>query len=238
MIGRLKAQIERNQRAEAHAARYDSGKRDVKVRTLQRFLHDLRGQDVLDAGCGTGDVASMCSGQGARVAALGVYEPMLRKARDRYDNAFAAIQGSVEALPFKPSQLRLGPVHRRDRAPRRPERLSERSSAGAAPRWPFDDRIRQHAAFLGPREVAKTSRPKETTSRRAPTQLPAAFPSRDSETDGPKRRIAAHQVRYLSGRCLRPVDWKSSRRWGAALCAGSSGVTPSTSSPSKPSSSV
>ena len=88
MIGRLKTEIERNQRAEAHAARYDSGQRDVKVRTLRRFLHDLGGQDVLDAGCGTGDVASMCSSQGARVAALDVYEPMLRKARDRYDNAF------------------------------------------------------------------------------------------------------------------------------------------------------
>jgi ubiquinone/menaquinone biosynthesis C-methylase UbiE len=107
MIGRLEAQIERNQRAEAHAARYDSGRRDVKVHTLRRFLHDLRGQDVLDAGCGTGDVASMCSSQGARVAALDVYEPMLRKARDRYDNGFAAIQGSVEALPFKPSSFDL-----------------------------------------------------------------------------------------------------------------------------------
>ena len=107
MIGRLKTEIERNQRAEAHAARYDSGQRDVKVRTLRRFLHHPRGQDVLDAGCGTGDVASMCSSQGARVAALDVYEPMLRKARDRYDSAFLAIQGSVETLPFKPSSFDL-----------------------------------------------------------------------------------------------------------------------------------
>jgi SAM-dependent methyltransferase len=107
MIGRLKTQIERNQRAEAHAARYDSGLRDVKVRTLRSFLHDLSDQDVLDAGCGTGDVASMCSAQGARVAGLDAYEPMLRKARDRFGDEFPAIQGSVEALPFKPSSFDL-----------------------------------------------------------------------------------------------------------------------------------
>ena len=52
-------------------------------------------------------VASMCSSQGARVAALDVYEPMLWKARDRYDSAFLAIQGSVETLPFRPSSFDL-----------------------------------------------------------------------------------------------------------------------------------
>jgi ubiquinone/menaquinone biosynthesis C-methylase UbiE len=103
MIGRLQTQVDRNQRAEIHAARYDSGQRDVKMRTLRSFLRDLSGRDVLDAGCGTGDVSSMCSALGARVAAIDAYEPMLRKARDRYDNGFSLIRGSVESLPFEPS---------------------------------------------------------------------------------------------------------------------------------------
>ncbi len=166
MIGRLKTQIERNQRVETHAARYDSGQQDVKVRTLRRFLHDLSGQDVLDAGCGTGDVASMCSSQRARVTALDLYEPMLRKAR---------------------------------------------SAAGVTLRRPFDNRLRQHAAFLGPREVAKTGGPKEAPTPRASTQLRAAFPCRDAKTNGAKRRIAAHQVRHVPRRCLSSINRKASR---------------------------
>jgi 2-polyprenyl-3-methyl-5-hydroxy-6-metoxy-1,4-benzoquinol methylase len=105
MIGRLKTQVDRNQRAESHAARYDSGQRDVKMRTLRGFLRDISGRDVLDAGCGTGDVSSMCSAQSANVAAIDMYEPMLRKARDRYDNEFSLIRGSVESLPFKQSSF-------------------------------------------------------------------------------------------------------------------------------------
>jgi ubiquinone/menaquinone biosynthesis C-methylase UbiE len=107
MIGRLKTQVDRNQRAEIHAARYDSGQRDVKVRTLRSFLRDLGGRDVLDAGCGTGDVSSMCSAENAQVAAIDVYEPMLQKARDRYDDEFSLIRGSVESLPFKQSTFDL-----------------------------------------------------------------------------------------------------------------------------------
>jgi ubiquinone/menaquinone biosynthesis C-methylase UbiE len=91
----------RDQRAETHAARYDSGQRAVKIQALLGFLRDLRGRVVLDAGCGTGDISSICSDQGARVMALDVYEPMLRKARGRYDNELQLIRGSVEALPFK-----------------------------------------------------------------------------------------------------------------------------------------
>jgi ubiquinone/menaquinone biosynthesis C-methylase UbiE len=94
-------------RADAHAARYDSGQRDVKIRTLMTFLRDVNGRVVLDAGCGTGDISSICSDQGARVTALDVYEPMLRKARNRYDDELRLIRGSVDALPFRPGTFEL-----------------------------------------------------------------------------------------------------------------------------------
>jgi ubiquinone/menaquinone biosynthesis C-methylase UbiE len=94
-------------RAEAHAARYDSGQRAVKIRTLVTFLRDISGRVVLDAGCGTGDVSAICFNQGAHVVGLDVYEPMLRKARDRYNNELRLIRGSVESLPFKESAFEL-----------------------------------------------------------------------------------------------------------------------------------
>jgi 2-polyprenyl-3-methyl-5-hydroxy-6-metoxy-1,4-benzoquinol methylase len=79
----------------------------VKIQTLLGFLHDLSGRVVLDAGCGTGDISSICSDQGAHVVALDVYEPMLRKAMDRYDNDLRLIRGSVDALPFKQGTFEL-----------------------------------------------------------------------------------------------------------------------------------
>ena len=65
--------------------------------TAEAVVRD--GDDVLDACCGTGDLAIASARIGGRVTGLDFSEPMLERAR-RKDSAIEWVQGDMLALPF------------------------------------------------------------------------------------------------------------------------------------------
>jgi ubiquinone/menaquinone biosynthesis C-methylase UbiE len=62
---------------------------------------DLRGQRVLDVGCGTGRLATALAARGARVWGLDPSEEMLRQARLVAGQGVGLRRGRAEDLPFK-----------------------------------------------------------------------------------------------------------------------------------------
>jgi len=70
---------------------------------LTSLLAPQAGEDVLDAGTGTGDVAIRAARLGATVTAIDIAEPMLAKARRRAEEFGVIVQfdlGDVEYLPY------------------------------------------------------------------------------------------------------------------------------------------
>jgi ubiquinone/menaquinone biosynthesis C-methylase UbiE len=70
---------------------------------LTALLAPRAGEDVLDAGTGTGEVAIRAARTGARVTAIDISEPMLEKARRSADELGVPVQfdlGNVEYLPY------------------------------------------------------------------------------------------------------------------------------------------
>lgn len=60
-----------------------------------------RGERVLDAGAGTGDLAHLAAQQGCEVVALDVSLEMLAVARSKREGHLALAGGDLEALPFR-----------------------------------------------------------------------------------------------------------------------------------------
>jgi SAM-dependent methyltransferase len=70
---------------------------------LTTLLAPRAGEDVLDAGTGTGEVAIRAARTGARVRAIDISEPMLEKARRRAEELGVPVEfdiGDVEYLPY------------------------------------------------------------------------------------------------------------------------------------------
>ncbi|NOX63086.1 MAG: class I SAM-dependent methyltransferase [Chloroflexi bacterium] len=86
--------------ADVYAARYDDGVHDVKVRVVRRFLRDIRGQTVLDLGCGVGNFAALVADLGAKPIACDFAEAMITRTAQRYAHRFPVVRGSAEAPPF------------------------------------------------------------------------------------------------------------------------------------------
>ena len=72
---------------------------DQRWRRLTAAAVVRRGDAVLDACCGTGDLAIACARAGGRVTGLDFSEPMLERAR-RKDPEIEWVNGDVLALPF------------------------------------------------------------------------------------------------------------------------------------------
>lgn len=77
-------------------------------RRAVRLAAARSGHRALDLACGTGDVALLLSGRGARVTGLDITYRMLQLARDRAATAPASpafLQGDMTALPFADAQF-------------------------------------------------------------------------------------------------------------------------------------
>jgi demethylmenaquinone methyltransferase/2-methoxy-6-polyprenyl-1,4-benzoquinol methylase len=72
---------------------------DRRWRRLTAHAVVSPGDSVLDACCGTGDLAIACARAGGRVTGLDFSEPMLERAR-RKEPAFEWVNGDLLALPF------------------------------------------------------------------------------------------------------------------------------------------
>ena len=71
--------------------------------TEARVLPELKGRDVLEAGCGTAYVSARLARRGARVTGIDVSEEQLATARrfqQEFGLEFPLVHGSAEALPF------------------------------------------------------------------------------------------------------------------------------------------
>ena len=89
-----------NAHADAFAARYDDGLRDVETDRLRRLLGRIENHDVLDLGCGVGYFASLYTDLGARTVACDFAESMVTRSVQRYGSKFPVIRASAEKLPF------------------------------------------------------------------------------------------------------------------------------------------
>lgn len=93
------AQNAYNQLAEAYAARIETKPHNAyyeRPATLS-LLPDVRGQRILDAGCGPGVYAELLVGMGAHVVALDANPKMVALARARLGERAQVIQASLEA---------------------------------------------------------------------------------------------------------------------------------------------
>jgi demethylmenaquinone methyltransferase / 2-methoxy-6-polyprenyl-1,4-benzoquinol methylase len=72
---------------------------DQRWRRLTAAAVVRRGDAVLDACCGTGDLAIACAAAGGRVTGIDFSEPMLERAR-RKDSRIEWVHGDMLALPF------------------------------------------------------------------------------------------------------------------------------------------
>ena len=89
------------------APRYDfitvllSGGQDRRWKTRLVALAEVRpGARALDLACGTGDIARLLAGAGARVIGLDITHSMLTRARRKMPDAAAFVTGDMAALPF------------------------------------------------------------------------------------------------------------------------------------------
>jgi demethylmenaquinone methyltransferase/2-methoxy-6-polyprenyl-1,4-benzoquinol methylase len=89
---------------------YDPMNRVMTVGLDQRWRRQAAdavvrpGDAVLDACCGTGDLALACARAGGRVTGLDFSEPMLERAR-RKDPSIDWVHGDLLALPFPPASF-------------------------------------------------------------------------------------------------------------------------------------
>ena len=68
---------------------------------LDRFIRPGPGDNILDAGCGTGVFTQDLLGAGAHVLGLELSFPMLKAGKRKLsDNRFAAVQGNMLCMPF------------------------------------------------------------------------------------------------------------------------------------------
>ncbi|OFW58654.1 MAG: methyltransferase type 11 [Actinobacteria bacterium RBG_16_64_13] len=75
--------------------------RETEGRLILEMLDPGWGEDILDAGCGTGVFTLDCLAAGARVTGLDISEPMLALATEKTAGyPFDAVQGDMLALPF------------------------------------------------------------------------------------------------------------------------------------------
>jgi SAM-dependent methyltransferase len=76
---------------------------ELEYEAVATMLPEIRGKNVLDAGCGDGTYAIGQASQGSVVTALDLSFPMLTAARQRAKSSQASVrwcQGDIEALPF------------------------------------------------------------------------------------------------------------------------------------------
>ncbi|MEZ4527164.1 MAG: class I SAM-dependent methyltransferase [Desulfobacterales bacterium] len=72
----------------------------MENRVMCRMLHPLKGQTVLDIGCGTGEGLAALSEAGLQVTGLDPSEPMLALASGKMGNRADLHRGAAEDLPF------------------------------------------------------------------------------------------------------------------------------------------
>jgi ubiquinone/menaquinone biosynthesis C-methylase UbiE len=83
-----------------HIRRYEEGIYGNRVRWITSYLKDVRGKQLLDAGCGIGYFSQAARGEGARVVSLDFSPAALRVYRKRGGADATLAVGSVEELPF------------------------------------------------------------------------------------------------------------------------------------------
>ncbi len=75
--------------------------KDTECRLILEMLSPLKGEKILDAGCGTGVFTLDYLDAGAEVVGLDISGPMLAVAEEKAaDYPFVAVQGDMLALPF------------------------------------------------------------------------------------------------------------------------------------------
>ncbi|MCB1547943.1 MAG: class I SAM-dependent methyltransferase [Hyphomicrobiaceae bacterium] len=75
----------------------------LERRLMLESMGDVRGKDILEIGCGDGELSVRLALQGGRVAAIDVSEEMLAAARRRAEGEGADVvfaQGGAEQIPF------------------------------------------------------------------------------------------------------------------------------------------
>lgn len=82
-----------------HIRRYEEGVYGNRVKWITKYLKDVRGKTLLDAGCGIGFFSETARKQGAKVISLDFSPQALRVYRKRGGADATLIVGSVEELP-------------------------------------------------------------------------------------------------------------------------------------------
>ncbi len=67
-------------------------------RPVRQLLGDVRGRRILDAGCGSGELAVECAGEGAIVTAIDVSPRMIQEVRERAERAGVDVEAIVADL--------------------------------------------------------------------------------------------------------------------------------------------
>ncbi|MBI3818221.1 MAG: class I SAM-dependent methyltransferase [Planctomycetes bacterium] len=84
-----------------HIRRYEEGVYGNRVAWISKYLKDVGGKRLLDAGCGIGFFSEVARGQGARVVSLDFSAQALRVYKKRGGGGASLLAGSVEELPFQ-----------------------------------------------------------------------------------------------------------------------------------------
>lgn len=88
-----------------HIRRYEEGVYGNRVKWITKYLKDVSGKSLLDAGCGIGFFSEVARRQGAKVVSLDFSPQALRVYRKRGGADATLMVGSVEELPFSNNQF-------------------------------------------------------------------------------------------------------------------------------------
>lgn len=83
------------------SAKYITGERSRKIRSIANYAGNVKGLKVLDAGCGPGFISRVLLEMGAEVYSLDFSPNAIRKAKENHHDKLTLIRGDVSNLPFR-----------------------------------------------------------------------------------------------------------------------------------------